>query len=495
MLAAWTRLDRVETVATGVYRNPIIHGDHPDPGAIRVGDDYYLTHSSFEYTPGLIIWHSRDLVNWRPVSAALHRYIGDVWAPYLCQYEQQFYIYFPVDGKLYVTHAGSPLGPWSEPIDLRLHAIDPAHLSMPDGRRYLYAAGGLMTELAGDGLSAKGPFKKTFHAWHIPDDWRVECECLEGPKVFQRNGYIYLTVAEGGTAGPPTSHMVISMRSRRPEGPWEFSPFNPILHTTSREQYWWSVGHGRPFEALDGKWWMTCHAYERDYMSLGRQNLLVPLEWTSDGWYRAPVDISKNPRIASPYSVRQEQTRPADGFQGKLFDLQWQFFKGFDPSRISFEDGRLTLAPSGRSWADTSALTCIAVDHSYTVEVTVEIEPGAEAGLLLSYTPEHCVGMNVGSNGLGWVRNGTAHELNASATSVTIRIVNDKQEIDCYYRLPGKPWCHLRASFDIHCYNENAFGGFLAVRPALYVAGSGNATFSSFRYIAKAAFPDIEASH
>src|ERR1700733_10521235 len=82
-----------------VYHNPIMGGDHPDASPIRVGDDYYLTHSSFDYAPGLLIWHSRDLVNWRPVAAALQRYHGNVYAPYLCEYQGKFYIYFPADGR------------------------------------------------------------------------------------------------------------------------------------------------------------------------------------------------------------------------------------------------------------------------------------------------------------------------------------------------------------------------------------------------------------
>src|SRR5664279_2864512 len=114
--------------ASGTYRNPIMGGDHPDASPIRVGDDFYLTHSSFDYAPGLLIWHSRDLINWRPVAAALHRYHGTVWAPYLCEHERHFYIYFPAAGRIMVVHADHPTGPWSEPIDLGILAIDPCLL-------------------------------------------------------------------------------------------------------------------------------------------------------------------------------------------------------------------------------------------------------------------------------------------------------------------------------------------------------------------------------
>lgn len=205
------------------YRNPILGGDHPDAGAIRVGSDFYLTHSSFDSAPGLPIFHSRDLVHWRLGGYALARYYGNVWAPYLCEHQGTFYIYFPCDGGLHVVSAPSPQGPWREPVSLNIEGIDPAHIADGAGRRFLHFSRGRMVELAADGLSAITPVRTVFKPWAIPPDWRVECECLEAPKLFRRNGYFYLTVAEGGTAGPATSHMVISARSRNVDGPGVFA--------------------------------------------------------------------------------------------------------------------------------------------------------------------------------------------------------------------------------------------------------------------------------
>ena len=195
--------------ADAVYRNPILGGDHPDASPIRVGNEFFLTHSSFDYAPGLLIWRSHDLVNWRPVAAALHRYAGSVWAPYLSEYEGRFYIYFPADNRLRVVHADHPLGPWSEPIDLGISAIDPAHIA-ENGRRFLYANGGVMAELTADGLGVKAPPRHVFDPWPVPASMRIECTCLEAPKLIEHNGYFYLNVAEGGTAGPSTSHAVVS---------------------------------------------------------------------------------------------------------------------------------------------------------------------------------------------------------------------------------------------------------------------------------------------
>ena len=475
----------------GYYTNPIIPGDHPDAGAIRVGSDYYITHTSFRYTPGLVIWHSRNLVDWVPVSAALDRYIGDVWAPYLCQHHDQFLIYFPVNGQLFVVHASNPLGPWSEPIDLKVGGIDPAHLAAADGRRYLYFAGGQMIELSPDGLSTRGTMRRTFQAWHIPDSWQIQCECLEAPKIFQKDDYYYLTVAEGGTSGPPTSHMVISMRSKDPNGPWEFSPFNPILHTASKNNFWWSVGYGRLVEALDGSWWMTCHAYENGYRSLGRQNLLVPMEWTPEGWFRVAIDISANAPVPISAAVSNKKPDLSDDFSGDHLRLQWQFFQGYNPERVSLNAGTLTLAADGTSCMDTSVLTCIAGDRSYTVEIDVEIEQGCEAGLVLFYNQAHSLGLALGAEGIGSIRNGKRRNIDVSENRATFRIVNDQQEVDMYYRLPGLPWRHLRDTVDIACYNDNSFGDFLDVRPAIYAAGANHARFRAFQYTPAAIAPEL----
>ena len=194
-----TRFALSETAAT--YHNPILGGDHPDGSPIRVGNDFYLTHSSFNYAPGLLIWHSTDLINWHPVAAALKRYYGTVWAPYLCEYQGRFYLYFPAAGKLQVIHADHPTGEWSEPIDLGIDAIDPAHIA-ENGRRFLYMAGGRMAELTADGLAVKVAPRTVLEPWPIPASIRMECTCLEGPKVIEHDGYFYLNVAEGGTAGP-----------------------------------------------------------------------------------------------------------------------------------------------------------------------------------------------------------------------------------------------------------------------------------------------------
>jgi xylan 1,4-beta-xylosidase len=469
----------------GTYRNPIMGGDHPDGSPIRVGDDFYLTHSSFDYAPGLLIWHSRDLINWRPVAAALRRYYGTVWAPYLCEYEGHFYIYFPADGQIRVVHADHPTGPWSEPIDLGINAIDPAHIA-EDGRRFLHLVGGQMVELTADGLAVKSAPRTVFEPWPVPATTRMECTCLEGPKLLQHNGYYYLNVAEGGTAGPATSHSVVSARSRHAEGPWELSPYNPVVHTASRDDRWLSLGHGRLVDTLDGKWYMTVHAYESGYRALGRQLLLLPIEWTADGWFRVPVGVKADSAIPLPIAGTNQQAfvDPSDDFTRSELGLQWSFWHEYEPARFTTGNGSLALAVRGRSLADSPVLTTPVGGQSYTVEVDVEVEPGCESGLLLFYNPEHATGIALSPEGVGVrLANDSAHtRQQKGATRATLRIVNDNQEVDFYFRIPGKPWQRTQESAEISGMQHNVLGGFLDVRPAVYACGSGKATLRTFRY-------------
>ncbi len=486
LITAWPSLSLASppSAKPGTYVNPVIAGDHPDAGAIRVGNDYYLPHTTDHYTPGLLIWHSTDLVHWKVAGAALDQYYGAVWAPFLCEYKGLFYIYYPCNGEIFVVTASAPLGPWSKPVSLGVHGIDPTHGATPEGRRVLYLAGGSMAELSADGLSVTQKPRKVLETWPIPENWQIECDCPEAPKLLFHNGYYYLNVAEGGTSGPPTSHMVLSARSRNIDGPWEWSPHNPIVHTYSKAEKWWSKGHGRLVDASDGSWWMTLHSYQNGLQTLGRQILLLPVAWTSDGWFKVPDGITGGEPIAKRLLHPEPLPEPTSGFPGKTLDLQWQFWRGYNPDRIHLDAGALTLAAHGDSISTTSVMTRAAMDRSYTVEVDVEIAAGCEAGLLLFYDSNHVCGLRLT---MDTRPKGQSRTNVIQATRASLRIVNEDQVVDFYYRVQdaGSPgtWKHVRASWDMTTYQQNALGGFLDLRPALYSCGSGLATFRDWRYV------------
>ena len=162
---------RQADLGDGTFLNPILAGDHPDPSILKDGDDYYMTFSSFDAYPGLVIWHSRDLVNWQPIGPALFKNVGSVWAPDLVKHRGRYYIYFPGIAPYrsnYVIWADNIRGPWSEPIDLKITRIDPGHAVGPDGQRYLFLSAGELVPLADDGLSIDGTAEEDLRRLEVP---------------------------------------------------------------------------------------------------------------------------------------------------------------------------------------------------------------------------------------------------------------------------------------------------------------------------------------
>lgn len=345
---------RKADLGNGFYLNPIMAGDHPDPTILKDGDDYYMTFSSFEANPGLVIWHSRDLVNWEPVGAALTTYVGSVWAPELTKVKGRYFLYIPAklpgNNNIYVIHADNIRGPWSAPVALNNSRIDPGHIVGEDGKRYLFLSHGQRVRLADDGLSIAGPEQHVYDGWKYPEEWDVEGYAQEGPKMMKHGDYFYMTLALGGTAGPPTGHMVVSARSKSIHGPWENSPYNPVIRTVSAAEKWWSKGHATLVEGPAGQWFMMYHGYENGFHNLGRQALLAPIEWTADGWFKA-VDADAGKPIAKPHggSAVAHGMALSDDFSTNKFGLQWSFYRGdaAEAQRLHYHDGVLEVDAKG----------------------------------------------------------------------------------------------------------------------------------------------------
>jgi xylan 1,4-beta-xylosidase len=470
------------------YLNPIFAGDYPDPSILCDGDDYYIVHSSFEYYPGLLIWHSEDLINWNPVTNALYKYVGSVWAPDLVKYQDKYYIYFPANQTNYVVTSNSIEGPWSEPYDLKVGNIDPGHIADEKGNRYLYFSDGGYVPLSEDGLTVTGELKKSYDGWPIPHDWTIECFCMEGPKLVKHGEYYYLTVAEGGTAGPATSHMIISARSKSLLGPWENSPYNPILRTQDASEKWWSQGHGTLFEDSEGKWWMIFHGYENGHYNMGRQTLLQPIEWTNDGWYKTPDGIKTGELIkghgfkASTFSYSL-----SDNFSGNELKPHWKFYGEYDTSRFHLDNNSLIVKSKGNSVGLSSPLLCIPTDHAYIAEVEMIIEGDATGGLILFYNNIAHSGIlaekeNVLVDLRGWQ---FTTERNVLNSHVFLRLENIDNVVDMYYSTDGTTWHKIESSLEVSAWHHNALGGFLSLRIGLCSMGKGAVRFKNFTYKAK----------
>jgi beta-xylosidase len=469
----------------GYYINPIFAGDYPDPSILREDNDYYIVHSSFDYYPGLLIWHSKDLINWTPVTHALHKYLGSVWAPDLVKYKSKYYIYFPANNTNYVVAADSINGPWSDPVDLKIGNIDPAHFTDDEGHRYLYFSSGGYVPLADDGLSVTGELKDVYNGWPIPREWTIECFCLEGPKLVKRGDYYYLTVAEGGTAGPATSHMVVSARSKSPFGPWENSPYNPIIRTKESSEKWWSKGHGTLFEDASGKWWMVFHGYENGHYNMGRQTLLQPVEWTKDDWYKTPDVVKTDQPIKITMETHSDEDFALnDNFEGNTLHPQWQFYSEYDTGRFHLGDGSLIIKAKGHSVGDCSPLLCTPSDHSYIAQVELFIEGAAIGGLVLFYNNNAYSGMAADKENILAILRGWQFptEKKTIKNHVFLRLKNINNIVDMYYSIDGKIWNKIENSFEASSYNHNVLGGFLSLRLGLCSIGNGIVKFKNFIY-------------
>jgi xylan 1,4-beta-xylosidase len=497
--AAGIEGQRKADLGDGRYLNPILAGDYPDPSILKDGEDYYMTHSSFDASPGLLIWHSRDLVNWTPIGPALARPLGTVFAVDIAKHDGRYFIYIPFMqapwskglasfANIYVIHAPSMAGPWSDPIDLGIGGlIDPGHIVGEDGERYLFLSGISRVRLSKDGLSTAGPVEKIYGGWQYPDDWIVEGYSLEGPKLFRRGDWFYLITAEGGTGGPPTGHMIVAARSRSIHGPWENCPHNPIVRTRNANERWWSRGHATCVEGPGGRWFMVYHGYENGFRPLGRQTLLEPIEWTGDGWFHAlGGDLSrplpKPAGQAGPHGLAR-----SDDFAKPAFGLRWSFYAASPDElrRATIADGALTLAGKGHGPQDCSPLTQQVGDRAYEISVAMDLIGEVQSGLLLFFDDRLFLGMGHDGTAMNSYRGGKPsywREPAPATRRIHLRIVNDRNIVTFYWSLDGRSWTRHGVRSEVSGYNANTVDDLLSLRPALFAAGSGAARFKDFRY-------------
>jgi beta-xylosidase len=343
----------------GTYCNPILCADYSDPDVIRVGEDFYLTASSFNCTPGLPILHSRDLVNWTIVNHAVanlpHARYSDVqhgqgvWAPAIRHHAGKFWIVFPMpDEGLYVTTTDDPRGRWSEPHLLLggKGLIDPCPFWDDDGSAYLvhaYAASRAGTRnklhvrpMATDGSRVLGRGEIVFQI-------APELPALEGPKFYKRNGWYYLFAPAGGVA---TGWQIV-LRSRAVYGPYEEKTVLAQRGTPVNGPH-----QGALVDTTSAEWWFV-HFQDADLY--GRIVHLQPVRWegdwpligedpNEDGIGRPLLRHSK-PRVGRAPPVAIPQT--SDEFDGMRLGLQWQWHANHEDAWYSLADrpGHLRLYP------------------------------------------------------------------------------------------------------------------------------------------------------
>ena len=471
--------------ADGTFRNPVLPGHYHDPTVVRVGDDYYLSHCEHDHR-GPLIWHSRDLVNWRPLARVTSLAgLTDIWATDLIHHEGLFYLYAPVrqatiDGRLtfsnVVTTASDPAGPWSEPVDLGLGGIDPGHVVDTDGTRYLYVNAGLVAQLSPDGLAVVGEPFKVYDGWPIPPDWTIECDCLESPKLFWRDGWCYLVSALGGTAGPSTSHLIVVARSRSALGPWENDPASPFLRTESRDEAWWSQGHGTLIADTAGDWWVLYHAMPRERRSLGRNTLMLPVTWTADGWPRIAAGATPDGVLPKPAGTNVGHGMPlSDDFAGPTLGLQWDPLEATADFATAYRlaDGSLHLSAQGDSAETARRLAVLPVNRSY--ELTLELTAPAGTAVGLGLFADRFTGIEYEDGGVRHPRRGNNFIPDLYPDGhLFLRVRNIDHDVTFYHSADGQTWTKF------------PWGAAASVestqRAGFYARGSGTVQVHAFTY-------------
>ncbi len=457
----------------------ILRGDFSDPTVLRDGDDFYMTHSNCDpYGPGLEIWHSRDLYHWSPVCRAL-RTPTFTWAADLVKHKGAYYIYYPMTERNFVITAPSIGGPWSDPVELKTNGIDPGHVVGPDGKRYLHLSEGTVVPLSDDGLSVAGKREKTYAGWPIPEDWNVEAFALESPKLLFHNGYYYLTSAQGGTSGPSTSHMVVSARSRSPLGPWENSPYNPIVHTYSPREKWCSRGHGSLVEGPRGRWYLIYHAIDRDCRGLGRQCLIEPVEWTRDGWFRSPyarAGVRFLPGTIPNYRIE------SDDFSSDRLKLQWAFC-GIASERDWGVGGGLLRVTGKAGTLRAAHVRCAESYYEASASIACT-NPEAEIGFIILYHSEKPIpaGMTItGGKIVKILRDKNWGPRFDAAGKSYLKIRQMGTDVMTFYG-DGRTWVKYPHGMEVSGFHNNAFSGNSGWKIAAYIRGEGELQIRDFRY-------------
>lgn len=443
------------------FINPIIPGGHPDPSICRVGDDYYIVNSSFEYFPGLPVHHSKDLVNWELIGYGLHRedqctgavnlvdvqQNGGIHAPTIRYNNGTFYIivtnvYSPPAGGPgqmvnFIITAKNPAGPWSEPHVIEdAPGIDPDLFFDDDGKVYFVGthAVGKPNE---NGIGEIWVQELDLSQWKLMGErysvWRGACGgcCVEGPHMYKRDGKYYLLVAEGGTS---YNHAVMISASDNVFGPFDSNPRNPILTSRHLTKNNWvhSTGHADLVELEDGRWYMVFLGIRNDEegtSNMGRETHMVPITWepstvrweeVSKGnwqpveylWPVASPETGKVERYTSlPFPENPQYYNDAftDNFDAKDLDHEWNFRRVPLPGTYSLTANkgflRLHLNPETFKLRGRYSLMGIRQkesDFDYSAKMLFEPnKENAEAGISIFQQDDNYVNFTVEKKGKG----------------------------------------------------------------------------------------------
>ena len=495
--------------ATVTYNNPVIPGFYSDPSVCRVGDDYYLISSTFEYFPGVPIFHSKDLVNWDQIGHVIHRKEQlpegvNIFAATIRHHEGTFYMIttnMMNGGNFYVT-AKDPAGPWSDPIWLKdLGGIDPDLFWDEDGKAYVISSPLSLYEINLETGELLTEGKKIWNG--------AGGRYAEGPHLYKKDGYYYLMAAEGGTE---EAHSETIARSNNIWGPYTENPANPILthcNAAGQGNPIQGVGHADMIEAHDGSRWIVFHGYRnvsnKTHHILGRETCLAPVSWPKNGWPvvngngTATVDMTCPTLPLQPVAKKLAKI----DFDSEKLGLEWNYIQLPENNNFSLteRDGFLRLKGSKLKIGEQGPPTFVGrrlQDMYFTSTTRIEFDPkneNEEAGMVLLNNGSHfdvMISQSAGERNLivklqfGSL---TYHSepITLKPGPINLRIKGERSTFTFSYSQENDDYIDIK-TVDSKFLSSETAGGFTGVYVGLYATGNGkisksNADYDWFEYV------------
>lgn len=501
------------------YQNPVIKGFNPDPSICRVAEDYFLVTSSFEYFPGVPLYHSTDMVNWTQIGNVLEKDAqldlegvapsGGIFAPTLRYNDGTFYMITTnvSRGQNILVKTTDPFGTWSEPVIIQQQNIDPSLFFDDDGKIY-YTGTSPWVENSTPGIYQA---EVNLETGELLTEYQLIWEGTggrypEGPHLYKFGDMYYLMISEGGTE---MGHFVTIARSDNPWGPFEECPHNPIL-TNRNEPFSNPVqnsGHADLVQDPVGRWWMV-HLAVRNvdkHHHLGRETFLLPVEWNEAGWpvinrngvsqidIYAETGTKQVPRWDKNYSF---ETPPGPG---------WTHLR--NPDRKNYQhdvkEQTMKLYGTGLTLDDLANPTFMGIrQEDLEMSCTVKLNPnlkadGQEAGLTAYMNNEHYYAVSTRQVSdkkyvmltvkLGNMKH-VEKMVSYTGSTVWLSIESDPQSYTFSWSEDGVDFKELGSNYARLISTETA-GGFTGVFLSMFATSNGanqgpTARFHNFKYIA-----------
>jgi xylan 1,4-beta-xylosidase len=520
------------------FRNPVLSGFYPDPSICRVGKDYYLVTSTFSYYPGIPIFHSVDLVNWRQIGNVMDRpsqlnldnleVSQGIFAPSIRYYKGVFYVTCTLigGGGNFIVQSFDPTGPWSDPAWIpEINGIDPCLFFDDNNQTYI-----IYNSIAPNGkplyeghrsirmfafnLSTQKVMGNEFILINGGSDISTKPIWIEAPHIFKRDGFYYLIAAEGGTG---FDHSEVVFKSKNVAGPYFPYQHNPILTqrtlNANRKHPITTTGHADFVETESGNWWavfLGCRPYEGDYYNTGRETFLALVQW-KDGWPKINPEFDEvQHRYMLPHKSSRVESNYLNGnfifkehFETDKLSYDWMFLRTPHEVWYSLEKRKsfltLKLRPQVCSELVNPSFIGRRQQHlNGYASTALDFNAGSEnekAGLLIFQNEFHfyylCKSIHNGKSVVQLFKSGIKSKCPMELIAENELLPNDKMiklKIEAkgstysFHYAPHDEWRLLQDNVDARFLSTREAGGFVGCVYALYATSMNQPSMNEVHY-------------